>query len=113
MKQVRNIVCIGLAVVMLLANTSTVNAATHKEGCNATLKAVVCGSLVGNVSEGSHMVYSSATGGYVTCNKTAEKHFHVIRCANSSCGAIYQTNVVRTCIIKHTQCTVQTGLCQY
>ena len=113
MKQVRNIVCIGLAVVMLLASTSTVNAATHVGGCSATSKTIVCGAFYNRTSNGAHVLYTTENGTIVSCSKEAEMHYHVIKCANSACGAIYQSNAIRTCTVIHSVCPNETGCCQY
>ena len=111
MKQIKTIACIGLAVIMLLANTSTASAAGHKTGCGSNLKAVICGSLVGNVNQGTHILYVTANGGVVGCSIVWEQHFHTIKC--TSCETIFQTNAVRTCLEKHTSCPPHTGMCQY
>lgn len=38
MKQLKAIICTGMAVAMLLVNTGTVNAATHISGCSSRYK---------------------------------------------------------------------------
>ena len=86
---------------------------THAEGCRATLQAVICGNWVSNASWGTHDVYDAKNHYTVICTKTREIHLHTIRCANSSCGAVYETGDARACIEKHSYCTTVTGLCQY
>ncbi|MGN0431913.1 MAG: hypothetical protein ACI4EQ_06095 [Lachnospiraceae bacterium] len=112
MKQLRVLLCMGLAVVMLLAGSSKVYAVTHMDGCVANLKRVVCGSLVaGNVSVGTHVVGYDINYNPILCTKTAEKHFHTIFC--SGCGAVLKSNEVRNCIIKHSMCDPEMNACQY
>ncbi len=112
MKHVRNIICIGLAVVMLLASTSTVNAANHVGGCESDLYRVQCGGLVGsNISIGSHVVGYDLNYNPVYCSMTAEKHFHTIFC--SGCSVVLKANDVRNCMEIHTICGVKTNTCQY
>lgn len=113
MKQLKAIICTGMAVAMLLVNTGTVNAATHISGCSTTTKSIVCGSVFNRISNGSHVLYTTANGTVVACSKEAEMRHHVIKCSNLACGAVYQSDAIRTCTIIHTYCPNETGCCQY
>lgn len=102
-KSIKTCCCLGLALFLALSGTKEVNAADH---CGTTK--VTCGGLVANVTVESHKVYVG--GVLVTCQKTEEKHFHTISC--NGCGAVLKSNVVATCLIKHTQCPSEAGNCQ-
>lgn len=112
MKYLKSITCIGLAVIMLLASSSTVNAASHKGACGATLYKVQCGQLIEmNASMGAHVLYYTNNGTAVSCTRTAEKHLHNILC--SGCGVLLSGNQIRNCTIKHSVCSDERYVCQY
>lgn len=102
-KSIKKFCCLGLALLLVLSGAREVNAADH---CGTTK--VTCGGLVANVSVESHKVYVNGT--LVACQRTEEKHFHTISC--NGCGAVLKSNVVGTCLIKHTQCYSEAGNCQ-
>lgn len=110
MKHLKMFVGMGLVVCFLLTGTKEVLAITHIGSCGATLKKVTCGIFVGNAA-GSHVVYTTSNGTKVWCSTTAEKHNHVVSCAN--CGAVYSPASTRTCMVRHTYCPAETGVCQY
>lgn len=103
-KSIKTCCCLGLTLFLALSGTKEVNAADH---CG-TIK-VACGGPVANVSIESHKVRDSS-GNTMTCQRTEEKHFHTISC--DGCGAVLKSNVVGTCLIKHTICPNEVGNCQ-
>lgn len=103
-------VCIGLALCMFWAGAGEASAA-HAEGCNSTLKRVICGTHLGYASAGDHTLYVTANGTTVTCHMTEEIKLHDVRC--TSCNALLQDDTARTCTRQHTYCPNETGLCQY
>lgn len=103
-KSIKKFCCLGLALFLVLSGTKEVKAADH---CGTTK--VTCGGLVANVTVESHKVLDRR-GTTVTCQKTEEKHFHTISC--NGCGAVLKSNVVGTCLIKHTVCPSEIGNCQ-
>lgn len=113
MKKLKMFVCIALAAALLWHNGGRVYAATHAPGCGSRIEAVICGGFIENVPMGSHMLYITANGTEVRCCVTAEKHFHLIKCPNPKCNAVYESKAARTCIEKHQHCPDQTGMCQY
>ena len=113
MRQLKTLLCLGLAVVMLLAGSSNVYAVTHVEGCGATGKTVTCGAFANRISNGAHVLYITSNETYVTCSKEAEIHYHTIRCANKNCNVVLQSNATRTCTVIHSICPNETGVCQY
>lgn len=102
-KSIKKFCCLGLALFLVLSGTKEVNAADH---CGTTK--VTCGGLVANVSGESHQIYTGQ--GTKTCYRTKELHFHTISC--NGCGAVLKSNVVGTCLIKHTICYSEVGDCQ-
>ena len=115
MKKIKMFMCVAMAVTLLFHGTSTVYAVTHVDGCRATVQTILCGAWVSNASAGTHTWTDSESGDKIVCTKTREIHLHTIKCANSSCGAIYATNAARACIEIHSCsiCHTITGLCQY
>ena len=104
-KSIKTCCCLGLTLLLALSGAREVNAA---DGHCGTVK-VACGSAVANVPVESHQVYVSSKP--VTCQRTKEMHLHTISC--TGCGAVLRSNVVGTCIIKHTStCPTEVGDCQ-
>lgn len=103
-KSIKTCCCLGLALFLALSGAREVTAA---DGHCGTVK-VACGSPVANVPVESHQVFYN--GNVANCQKTKEMHLHTITC--TGCGAVLRSNVVGTCIIKHTICPTETGDCQ-
>lgn len=105
MEKIKKCCCIGLVLLLAFGGTREVRAA---DGHCGTIK-VTCGGLVDNVDAGTHKIYTRL-GDVVTCRKTNEMHFHVIFC--TGCNTALKSNVVATCLIKHTECHNEVGNCQ-
>lgn len=118
MKFRRRIVCLGivslLLVPLLLVPSLKVVAAGHKEGCSAQTTLVVCTNIrvTGNF-EGYHTLYITANGTSVTCQKDSEMYMHDIYCSNPYCNVLLKQNSARKCVVHHSVCPDETGLCQY
>lgn len=102
-KSIKTCCCLGLALFLALSGAREVNAADH---CGTTR--VGCGRWVANATIESHRVYEN--GNIVSCQRTKEMHLHTISC--TGCGAILKTDVLGTCIIRHTSCNTEVGDCQ-
>ncbi len=101
---------IGLTFILTFGMSSVAYAASHIGACGATGRVVYCGSFLQNTSDGTHVLYTTNNGTKVTCNKTREMHLHTLKCAG--CGATMESNVVRTCRIKHQYCPNEENVCK-
>lgn len=114
MKFRKNVICFGMAILLLMVPSMRADAATHKAGCGATAQRIECTSIrVLGGSEGSHLLYTTANGTMVWCDKYSEQFRHNIYCANSACSVLLAGNVARKCKVYHSVCPDETGLCQY
>lgn len=104
-KSFKNCCCLGLALLLVLGGAKEVNAA---DGHCGTIK-VTCGGLAANVSIEPHKVHT-VMGKIIVCQRTQEQHFHTIFC--TGCNTALKSNVVGTCLIKHTVCNSEVGNCQ-
>ncbi|MBD5478958.1 MAG: hypothetical protein HDR14_06650 [Lachnospiraceae bacterium] len=103
-KSIKTCCCLGLTLLLALSGAREVNAA---DGHCGTIK-VSCGNKVADVAIEPHQVY--VNGNIVACQRTKEMHLHTISC--TGCKTVLKSNVVGTCIIKHTICPTETGDCQ-
>ena len=97
--------CLGLVLFLMLGGVKEVNAA---DGHCGTIR-VTCGGLVGNATIEPHKVHT-VLGKVITCQRTKELHFHTIFW--TGCNTALKSNVVGTCLIKHTVCNSEVGDCQ-
>lgn len=109
-RRINKCICIGLALCMFWGGAGEVSAA-HGNGCNSTLKKVICGSHAGYSSPGSHILYVTENGTEVVCQRTEEVKFHNIVC--TTCSFTFQKDTARICTRHHTYCPDESGLCQY
>lgn len=101
-----------VAIVLTLTSSLDVLAVSHISGCTTTSHRVECGSFIGTVSAGTHVLYSTPNGN-VVCQKWEQKHLHNVYCANSRCNVKIYSNQARTCMVLHSACPDETGKCQY
>lgn len=109
-KKIHQGVVLAALICGLMGNSLVTHAANHIGTCGATAVRIYCGAYLQSVSAGSHLLYTTSNGINVNCAKTNIMHFHTINCAG--CGAIQQSNVVRTCIVDHQICPDETSVCQ-
>lgn len=99
------------SAAIITTGAASAAAAEHAAGCSSTLVRVICGAYYNREYAGTHVLYQTPNGD-VTCTRYLVLKKHDVVCSNSSCNALLSSGQIRPCIMQHSSCTDQTGLCQ-